>query len=167
MSSQLLSLQNQPAADGTHTTGRLVLPAGCWPQSLSTWLFPSRGSRAGFSQSMKKQGISMVFLRRSLRSHTSSFLRYLFHYTGQSQSVEEDGPGAWISRDWRRWGHFKSWKLHGFTCFCSGQGLSLYSVLLIWNVLCLSLFFFFFFLPLDYLLMLILVSHLPYDIGVL
>ena len=26
---------------------------------------------------------------------------------------------------------------------------------------------FFFFLPLDYLLMLILVSHLPYDIGVL
>ena len=63
MSSQLLSLQNQPAADGIHTTGRLVLLAGYQPQSLSTWLFPSRGSRAGFSQSMKKQGISHGVLK--------------------------------------------------------------------------------------------------------
>ena len=57
-------------------------------------------------------------------------------------------------------------------CFCSGQGLSLYSVLLMWNVLCLSLslslsFFFLPFSESDSLLMLILVSHLPYDIGVL
>ena len=56
-------------------------------------------------------------------------------------------------------------------CFCSGQGLSLYSVLLMWNVLCLSLSLsLFFFLPFsesDSLLMLILVSHLPYDIRVL
>ena len=60
---QLLSLQNQPMADGAHTTGRLVPLAGYQPQSLSGWLFPSGGLKAGFSQGMKKQGVDHGVLK--------------------------------------------------------------------------------------------------------